>query len=318
MSDALKGGAPRGLTRGSIAPRGNVARKTVDVGIIGTSNAKADAWVFYVNPSVKAHAKFAHECAVHQTSVPEPVRDENGDTVTIRANAKGNGGAKRLGTEFPVAFVVAAPAAGIARLRELDIVESAHPYIRIQRVGNGTGGGELTERVTRILRNERREGGYRAGERDRGTIRDYADAPAAPAGATFRIPQLHELIQEHVSAAADGWRVVSAERDGDELVCTLRRGDSPQRIRVREPFARFAITPDMEAIRASEARRAEELARVSPPAEPLETVRGMGYDVNPVTGELREREPHGTGDVLSADGSHRFICRTGRWEPVEN
>lgn len=318
MSDALKGGAPRGLTRGDIVPRGNVARKTVDIGIVGTSNTKADAWVFHVQPGDMPHERFLHKCAMLQTSVPEPVRDEAGNVVTIRADHTGCGKRTKPGKEHPAAFVVAGSPAALDELRGKWYVESAHPYIRINRVGNGTGGGELTERISKMLRAERREGGYRGGERARGTIRDYADAPAAPAGPTFRIPQLSELIQDYAQAESDGWRVASAERDGNELVCTLVRGNSPQRIRVREPFARFALTPDMEAIRASELRRAEELARISPPAEPLETVRAMGYDVNPVTGELREREPHGTGDVLSPDGTHRFVCRTGRWEPVEN
>ncbi|WP_145233776.1 hypothetical protein [Urbifossiella limnaea] len=229
-------------------------------------------WVVYVLPNRKAHDRFAYEC--RKAGAPaEPVRDESGAVVLAQPDGsfhRGTGAPLRA-DGYPVAYEVSATGDALARIRGLSVVTRTHPLIKLSRLGNGSGAGELTDRTRRILRAERHERGYRAGEIVRGGIRENAAAPAAPAGAAFRIPDASELVP--ASAVADGWRVVGAKQDGAELAVTLRLSDTAQRITVRVPLE--PVT-DGTAQAAAERRRADELARLSPPATEAETLRAFG------------------------------------------
>lgn len=185
--DALRGGAPRGLARPpAIIPRGDATRRNTNLGADGFDPkcVSGSVFVVYVEPNRKAHDKFAHVVRSLCLPAPEPVRAEGGAVVTIRANRDNGGTAQR---EYPQAYEVSIPRlpgrmevcpATLAAVVELDIVESWHPAIGVSRFHAGGGAGEMTERITRILRDERREAGYRAGE----CSREAARTGVSPAG----------------------------------------------------------------------------------------------------------------------------------------
>jgi hypothetical protein len=271
--DALRGGAPRSTARApAVAPRGNPVRRSANVRIGTFDNivARAEVWVLYVEPNRKAHEQFRYECR-KANAHPEPVRDESGEPVTLLSDRTRTNGAPVAQNAYPVAYEVCAAGAELELLRSLPIVTGSHPLIRVARVGNGSGAGEASDRTARILRAERRERGYRAGEIVRGGIRENAAAPAAPAGAAFRTPDVSELVP--ASAVADGWRIVGAKPDGGGLVVSLRLSDTAQRIVIRVPLE--AVT-DGAAQAAADRRRADELNRLSPPATEAETLRAFG------------------------------------------
>lgn len=271
--DVLRGGTPRSTARApAVAPRGNPVRRSANVRIGTFDNivTRASVWVLYVEPNRKAHDRFAYECRKAHAH-PEPVRDEGGEPVTLLSDRTRANGAPVAQNAYPVAYEVCAAGAELERLRSLPIVTGSHPLIRVARVGNGAGAGEASDRTVRILRAERRERGYRAGEIVRGGIRENAAAPAAPAGAAFRTPDVAELVP--ASAVADGWRVTGAKPDGAELAVSLRLSDTAQRITVRVP-----LEPMIDAAARADAdrRRANELDRLSPPATDAETLRAFG------------------------------------------
>ncbi len=304
MAEWLKGGTPRGyLVRAEMVPAAPTAtRRTGRIDETGAlwHGDRTDAHIVFVAPYSNAHREFRRWCdrngmkfravgtgaklhdAADETEVSHANDRFDRETGTDRAfRPDGRRRLNRIGnaavTLWPVAYQVVGPVA-LAELLTLTfthpapnqprepVVERAHVESVLTPMGPGSGQGELSESAARRLKADKRERGYRAAERAKGTLRENMDAPplterqTAPDAAALTHNPDGSVNELGAQLAQHGARIIKVRECFDRPGFAWVSFHYPREGKTLRKLLALPAAPVAPTARPAADRRADELA----------------------------------------------------------